>query len=53
MPLRLGMPGMWHTHAGGTVRHRAEELLEFSLAERHLPALSLPGTTNNRVIPGI
>jgi len=30
-PLRLGMLGMWHTHADGIVRHVAEHPKEFAL----------------------
>src|SRR5437870_4072521 len=37
MPLRLGMLGMWHTHAHGIVRQVAEHPQEFSLVGFHDP----------------
>src|SRR5689334_23523796 len=35
MPLRLGMLGMWHTHADGLVRRVVEHPDEFTLAGFH------------------
>ena len=32
MPLKLGMLGMWHTHADGIVRQVADHADEFTLA---------------------
>jgi predicted dehydrogenase len=37
MPLRLGMLGMWHTHAEGIVRQVIEHPNEFSLVAFHDP----------------
>src|SRR5262245_58602185 len=37
MPLRLGMLGMWHTHAEGIVRQVVEHPDEFALVAFHDP----------------
>jgi predicted dehydrogenase len=37
MPIRLGMLGMWHTHADGMVRQAAEHPKEFTLVGFHDP----------------
>jgi predicted dehydrogenase len=37
MPLKLGMLGMWHTHAHGVVREVAEHADEFTLVGFHDP----------------
>jgi predicted dehydrogenase len=51
MPLRLGMLGMWHTHANGIVRRVAENPKEFSLVGGYDPDAGLAAARRKRWQP--
>src|SRR5260370_13624418 len=51
MPLRLGMLGMWHTHADGIVRRVAENPKEFSLVGGYDPDPRLAAARRKRWQP--
>jgi predicted dehydrogenase len=53
MPMRLGMLGMWHTHAEGIVRQVADHPKEFTLAGFHDPDPKLAAERRKRWLPRI
>ena len=48
MPIKLGMLGMWHTHADGIVRQVAEHPDEFSLVGFYDPDPAVVGAQSRK-----